>query len=99
MKQKRKDSALKLGDMVVCNPNRFWSLVKPSTTERSGPNILRNGQKIVADPVSRANLMNSFSHSVIPGPQKLSLPPNYRVLERCVFNHCFPHISQFLYHL
>ncbi len=38
-----------------------------------------------------------------------SLPPNYRpisllcilskVLERCVFNHCFPHISQFLYHL
>ena len=184
--------------MVVCNPKRFWSLVKSSTTERSGPNVLRDGQKIVTDPVSRANLMNSFFHTVfspksskstvsspscpedhllseielsvaeveavlnnldpnkacgpdnIPGRllkstaaaislslcrllnMSLSLgvvpenwkkanvtpvhksndsspPPNYRpisllcilskVLERCVFNHCFPHISQFLYHL
>ncbi len=198
IKQKRKDSALKLGDMVVCNPKRFWSLVKSSTTERSGPNVLRDGQKIVTDPVSRANLMNSFFHSVFSpksskstvsspscpedhllseielsvaeveailnnldpnkacGPDNIpgrllkstaaaispslcrllnmslslgvvpenwkkanvtpvhksndpSLPPNYRpisllcilskVLERCVFNHCFPHISQFLYHL
>ncbi len=22
-----------------------------------------------------------------------------KVLERCIFNHCYPHISQFLYHL
>ena len=48
----------------MSNPIRFWTIVKSATTERSSPNVLCDGQKIVADPVSKANLMNSFFHSV-----------------------------------
>ena len=197
MFQKKKDFSQKLSDTVLDNPKRFWSLVKSSTTLKSRPNFLRDKQKIVTDRTSRANMMNSFFHSVFTpknnkhidlqdsysgqplsdivlsvsdvqevltnldpnkacGPDNIpgrllkitaaaispslcrlfnmslsqgsvpaiwkkanitpihkgddpSLPANYRpisllcilskVLERCVFNRCFPHISPSLYHL
>ena len=60
----QKKKALKLGDMVVSNPKHFWTIVKSATNERASPNVLRDGQKIVTYPVSKANLMNSFFHSV-----------------------------------
>ena len=198
MKRKKKDYANKLRDSLSENPKRFWSLVKASTTQRSSPSILHDGHKIITDKECRANLLNSFFHSVFSevtsdspadaaqpltnqrlsnirlsesevtaalenldpakacGPDKIpgrllkatakeiapslcqlfnmslelgslpgnwkmanitpvfkqddpSLVQNYRpisllctvskVLERCVFNHCYPHLIQFIYHL
>ena len=198
MKQKKKDYANNLRDLLSENPKRFWSLVKASTTQRSRPSNLHDGQKIITDKECRANLLNSFFHSVfsevtsdspadmaqaltnqqlsnirlsesevtaalenldpakacgpdripgrllnatakeiapslcqlfnmslelgsVPGNWKManitpvfkqddpSLVQNYRpisllctvskVLERCVFNHCYPHLIQFIYHL
>ena len=60
----QKKRALKLGDLVVSNPKRFWTIVKSATTERSSPNVLCDGQRILTDPVSKANLMSSFFNSV-----------------------------------
>ena len=38
--------------------------MKSATKERASPNVLRDGQKIVTGPVSKANLINSFFHFV-----------------------------------
>ena len=38
--------------------------MKASTTQRSSPSILHDGQKIITDKECRANLLNSFFHSV-----------------------------------
>ena len=60
--------------MVVSNPKRFWTIVKSVTKERASPNVLRDGQKTVTDPVSKANLMNSFSTLFF---QQIHLHPLY----------------------
>ena len=54
MKQKKKDYANKLRDSLSENPKRFWSLVKASTTQRSSPSILHDGQIIITDKECRA---------------------------------------------
>ena len=35
----QKKKALKLGDMVVSNSKRFWTVMKSATKERASPNV------------------------------------------------------------
>ena len=190
--KKKIEHANKMKNSVFENPTRFWSYVKSSTRSSQSPNFRRNGQSYTTDSREKANLLNTFFHSVFnpsdieppasfPTPSKTldnqlseielieeevaavlrnldpnkasgpdgipcrllkevaqeiapslslgvvpsewkfanispvfkkedpSIESNYRpislfcvlskVLERCVFNHCYYHLSPLLYHL
>jgi hypothetical protein len=49
---------------VFENPKRFWSYVKSSTRSSQSPNFLRNGQLNITNSREKANLLNTFFHSV-----------------------------------
>ena len=64
IKIKKKEHAEKLKDTLRDNPKGFWSIVKSYTSQRSSPNFLRDGQSTATDSVEKANLLNTYFHSV-----------------------------------
>ena len=62
--KKKRDQENKLKKSVSENPKRFWSYVKSSTRSSQSPNFLRNGQTYTTDSREKANLLNTFFHSV-----------------------------------
>ena len=67
--QKKKEYATKLRDSVTENPKRFWSFVKSSRSVKITANFLRDNQSFITDSRDKANLLNSFFHSVFSPAQ------------------------------
>ena len=67
--QKKKEYATKLRDSVTENPKRFWSFVKTPRSVKITANFLRDNQSFITDSRDKANLLNSFFHSVFSPAQ------------------------------
>ena len=71
--KKKIEHANKMKNSVFENPKRFWSYVKSSTRSSQSPNFLRNGQSYTTDSREKANLLNTFFHSVF-NPSNIEPP-------------------------
>ena len=74
--QKKKEYATKLRDSVTENPKRFWSFVKSSRSVKITANFLRDNQSFITDSRDKANLLNSFFHSVFSPAQATTTTSN-----------------------
>ena len=74
--QKKKEYATKLRDSVTENPKRFWSFVKSSRLVKITANFLRDNQSFITDSRDKANLLNSFFHSVFSPAQATTTTSN-----------------------
>ena len=74
--QKKKEYATKLRDSVTENPKRFWSFVKSSRSVKITANFLRDNQSFITDSRDKANLLNSFFHSVFSPAQATTATSN-----------------------
>ena len=73
---KKKEYATKLRDSVTENPKRFWSFVKSSRSVKITANFLRDNQSFITDSRDKANLLNSFFHSVFSPAQATTTTSN-----------------------
>ena len=62
--KKKKDHSQEMKESLHDNPKRFWSFVKSTTTQKRNLNLLREGQSFVTDSTSKANLLNTYFHSI-----------------------------------
>ena len=74
--QKEKEYATKLRDSATENPKRFWSFVKSSRSVKITANFLRDNQSFITDSPDKANLLNSFFHSVFSPAQATTTTSN-----------------------
>ena len=74
--QKKKEYATKLRDSVTENPKSFWSFVKSSRSVKITANLFRDNQSFITDSRDKANLLNSFFHSVFIPAQATTTTPN-----------------------
>jgi hypothetical protein len=74
--KKKIEHANKMKNSVFENPKRFWSYVKSSTRSSQSPNFLRNGQSYTTDSREKANLLNTFFHSVF-NPSDIEPPASF----------------------
>jgi hypothetical protein len=74
--QKKKEYATKLRDSVTENRKRFWSFVKSSRSVKITANFLRDNQSLITDSRDKANLLNSFLHSVFSPAQPTTTTSN-----------------------
>ena len=72
----KKEYATKLRDSVTENPKRFWSFVKSSRSVKITANFLRDNQSFITDSRDKANLLNSFFHSVFSPAQATTTTSN-----------------------
>jgi hypothetical protein len=74
--KKKIKHANKMKNSVFENAKRFWSYVKSSTRSSQSPNFLRNGQSYTTDSREKANLLNTFFHSVF-NPSNIEPPASF----------------------
>jgi hypothetical protein len=74
--KKKIEHANKMKNSVFENPKRFWSYVKSSTKSSKSPNFLGNGQSYITDSREKANLLNTFFHSVF-NPNDIEPPASF----------------------
>ncbi len=83
----KKEYATKLRDPVTENPKRFWSFVKSSRSVKITANFLRDNQSFITDSRDKANLLNSFFHSVFSPAQATTTTSNLQLSSDTVLSN------------
>lgn len=73
--KKKKDHANKIKASLTENPKRFWSYVKASTSKTVSPNFIRDGQSFITNICTKANMLNTYFHSVFSPAKTAPVSP------------------------
>ena len=80
---KYKDYLNELKSNLTEHPKRFWTFIKAKTRAYSTPQFLKYGNVFATDGKDKANLLNSFFHSVFNSGVSPESSDEYRSEENC----------------
>ena len=63
-----------ISENIGQKPRDFWKLLASRTKSRSSPGHLKDGQNDITDPTAKANLFNTFFHSIFGSWNHRELP-------------------------
>ena len=78
MDYKYKQFIKSLSSNLGTNPKAFWNFIKTKTKSKASPTILTEGGNEFSDPVTKANILNKFFHSLFTkDPDRI--PPDVEI--------------------